>query len=150
VKRLAVLLLLLLLAIAATATLAGARRAHPALFHSVEVRKSKIGKILENSAGSILFEFTRDKPKQDKCVTIKGCAAVWAPQPAEAATLSAGPGAKRSLLSSIPDPAGGRQLTYAGHPLYLYLARPTSTRYVGVSQFGGHWYAINATGNAVK
>jgi predicted lipoprotein with Yx(FWY)xxD motif len=149
VKRLVVLLILVLGAIAGAVPLAGARRAHSSLFHSVEVRQSALGKILENSAGSVLYEFTADKPKKDRCVAIKGCTAVWTPQPAGSG-LSAGPGAKRSLLSSIAIAGGVRQLTYAGHPLYLYTPRPTGTRYVGASQFGGHWYAINAKGAAVK
>jgi predicted lipoprotein with Yx(FWY)xxD motif len=108
-----------------------------------------LGKILENSAGSILYEFTLDKPKKDSCTAIAGCSTVWVPQPAEG-TPSAGPGAKRSLISSINLSTGGKQLTYAGHPLYIYAALPTRTSYVGAKQFGGHWYALNAKGNAVK
>jgi predicted lipoprotein with Yx(FWY)xxD motif len=151
VKRSAILLLLALLsAIGVLTSPAGARRAHSAfVFHSVEVRKSKLGKILENSAGSILYEFTLDKPKKDRCAAITGCSKVWVAQPAEG-TLSAGPGAKKSLISSIKLSNGGRQLTYAGHPLYIYLALPTSTSYVGAKQFGGHWYALNAKGKPVK
>jgi predicted lipoprotein with Yx(FWY)xxD motif len=144
-----VLALVLLAGIASTTSPAGARRAHSAVFHTVEIRTTKLGKILENTGGSILYEFTLDKPKKDSCVAIKGCEAIWLPQPAEG-TLSVGPGGKRSLLSSIALSAGGRQLTYAGHPLYLYIASPKSTSYVGVKQFGGHWYAINAKGKTVK
>jgi hypothetical protein len=63
---------------------------------------------------------------------------------------SAGPGVKASLLSSIALPGGVDQVTYAGHPLYIYAAAPTLTSYVGAKQFGGKWYAINAKGHAVK
>jgi hypothetical protein len=42
--------------------------------------------------------------------------------------------------------------TYAGHPLYTYSADsgPGKTSYVGAKQFGGTWYAINASGGTVK
>lgn len=148
-KRSAVLPVLVLLAIAATTSLAGARRAHSSLFFTVELRQSKLGRILENPSRSVLYEFTGDRHGKSRCSVIKGCSAIWTPQPAESG-VSTGPGLKRSLASAIPTPQGGKQLTYAGHPLYIYLPSPTSTRYVGVSQFGGHWYAINAQGKAVK
>jgi predicted lipoprotein with Yx(FWY)xxD motif len=149
VKRTALLVALVLLAVAATASLAGARRAHSSLFFTVEVHQTKLGKILENPSRSVLYEFTGDRPRKSRCAVIKGCSTIWVAQPV-VGTPSAGPGLKRSLVSSIPASGGVRQLTYAGHPLYLYIPNPTSTRYVGVSQFGGHWYAINARGNAVK
>jgi len=149
VKRSALLLLMALFTLAAMASLAGARRAHSSLFFSVEVHKTKLGNILENPSRSILYEFTGDSPKHSRCATIKGCSAIWTAQPI-AGGVSTGPGVKRSLASTIPTSEGGKQLTYAGHPLYIYIPDPTSTRYVGVSQFGGHWYAINAKGKAVK
>ncbi|MFI4993711.1 MAG: hypothetical protein ACHQCH_08880 [Solirubrobacterales bacterium] len=54
-------------------------------------------------------------------------------------------------MSSIRS-AGGKQVTYAGHPLYTYSgdSGPGETSYVGEKQFGGTWYAINASGHTVK
>jgi predicted lipoprotein with Yx(FWY)xxD motif len=59
---------------------------------------------------------------------------------------------KASSLSTIKLPGGASQVTYAGHPLYLYSgdSGPGETDYVGVSAFGGDWDAINAAGHAVK
>jgi predicted lipoprotein with Yx(FWY)xxD motif len=47
---------------------------------------------------------------------------------------------------------GGKQVTYAGHPLYTYSgdSGPGQTSYVGAKSFGGTWYAINASGGTVK
>jgi predicted lipoprotein with Yx(FWY)xxD motif len=153
VKRILVLLVgVMLLATAALApasTPAASPRAHGALFHSVEVRRTKLGKILVNSAGSILFEFTKDHPKTDTCVKVTGCSAVWLALPAEGKP-SAGPGVRAALLSSTKLPEGGSQVTYAGHPLYIYEPAPKLTSYVGAKQFGGSWYALNAKGQAVK
>ena len=149
-KRISTLLVVSLLAAASLSTLAGARpAAHSSLFHTVEVRKTKVGKILVNAAGTILYEFTKDHPKKNTCVKISGCSAIWAALPVQGKP-SAGPGVKASLLSTITVPGVGTQVTYAGHPLYIYVAAPTSTSYVGVSQFGGNWYAVNGKGQAVK
>ena len=49
-------------------------------------------------------------------------------------------------------PGGKTQVTYAGHPLYLYSgdSGPGETSYVGESMFSGRWYALNASGGAVR
>lgn len=153
-KRICILLVAVLFAAAATASaLAGTRHAtasaRPALFHTVELRKTKLGKILVNSAGSILYEFSKDRTKQDTCVKISGCSEIWTPMPVTGKP-SAGAGVRASKLSSIALPEGGNQVTYAGHPLYIYTAAPTDISYVGVQQFGGKWYALNAKGKVVK
>jgi predicted lipoprotein with Yx(FWY)xxD motif len=154
VKRTRTLLAFTLASLAGLSALAGARSAlppaRPALFSTVELRKTPLGKILVNSAGSILFEFSKDHPKQDACAKISGCLSIWAAMPVQGKP-SAGPGLRASLLSSISLPGGGgSQVTYAGHPLYVYTAAPTLTSYVGAKQFGGSWYALNAKGHVVK
>jgi hypothetical protein len=63
----------------------------------------------------------------------------------------AGPGVKRSLLGTIK--LGRKtQVTYAGHPLYTYVAdtHPAQTSYVNILQFNGRWPALNAAGKEVK
>jgi predicted lipoprotein with Yx(FWY)xxD motif len=64
----------------------------------------------------------------------------------------AGPGVKPGLLGTITLTSGKKQVTYAGHPLYTYIADagPGSTFYVNVAQFGGNWPALNAAGKEVK
>lgn len=149
-KRTCILLVGILLAAATASTVAGAHpSARSSLFHTVELRKTKLGKILVNPAGSILYEFTSDHPKKDTCVNISGCSAIWLALPVQGKP-SAGAGVRASLLSSITLPGGGTQVTYAGHPLYIYEAAPTLISYVGAKQFGGKWYAVNAKGQAVK
>jgi predicted lipoprotein with Yx(FWY)xxD motif len=154
VKRTCIFLAgILLLAGASASALANTHNpsspAQAALFHTVELRNTKLGKVLVNSAGSILYEFTSDHPKQDTCVKHSGCSEVWPAFPAQGKP-SAGPGVHASLLSTIRLANGESQVTYAGHPLYIYANAPTSTSYVGAKQFGGTWYALNAKGQAVK
>ena len=47
---------------------------------------------------------------------------------------------------------GVKQVTYAGHPLYVYSgdSGPHQTDYVGQVQFGGAWYAIGPGGHDVR
>ncbi len=139
-------------ALALVGTTLGASASTPAraaLFHTVELRNTSLGKVLVNASGSILYEFSRDPAKKDTCVKISGCSEIWPAMPVQGRP-SAGSGVSAALLSTISLPGGVRQVTYAGHPLYIYAAAPTSTSYVGAKQFGGTWYALNAKGHAVK
>ncbi len=95
-------------------------------------------------------EFTHDRVGEDSCAKIHNCPRFWPALQSGGAPV-AGAGVNGALLSTITLAGGAKQVTYAGHPLYLYSEdSPGSTAYVGVSQFGGHWYALNAAGHAVK
>jgi predicted lipoprotein with Yx(FWY)xxD motif len=113
---------------------------------TVQLRHTSLGSILVSSSGRTLYEFTRDHANKNSCTAIRGCSQAW-PSLRAGGRPTAGSGVKASLLST----AGG-QVTYAGHPLYLYSgdSGPGKTSYVGVKQFGGAWYALNASGGAVK
>jgi predicted lipoprotein with Yx(FWY)xxD motif len=116
----------------------------------VELAHRSIGAILTSSSGLTLYEFTRDRANEDSCVKLNGCAGVWPALESSGRPL-AGAGVKSSLLSSISIAGGARQVTYEGHALYTYSGdSPGSTSYVGVDEFGGHWYALSASGHAVR
>jgi predicted lipoprotein with Yx(FWY)xxD motif len=129
----------------------GAPGAHVARRAKLQLRQTNLGKILVNSSGFTLYEFTRDSHKKNRCVRISGCSGVW-PALSTSGKPTAGPGVKTSLISTIKLPGGATQVTYAGHPLYTYSADfgPGQTSYVGVTQFGGKWYALSAAGHSVK
>jgi predicted lipoprotein with Yx(FWY)xxD motif len=102
------------------------------------------------SSGFTLYEFTRDHGSANSCVKIRECPQVW-PALETTGAPTAGPGVRGSMLSSIRIPGGARQVTYAGHPLYRYSADSRgATDYVGARAFGGNWYALDASGRAVK
>ena len=132
-------------AVSAGATVTSSRAA------KVQVRHTALGSILTNGRGFTLYVFTRDSRKHDSCMGIKNCARVW-PVLMTSGASAAGPGVSRSRLGTIKLANGARQVTYAGHPLYTYVGDggPGQTEYVGFSQFGGRWYAINAAGRIVK
>jgi predicted lipoprotein with Yx(FWY)xxD motif len=157
VKRINLLLVsVLLVALAATASsIAIARSGMPfaraALFHTVELRKTKLGKILVTSSGFTLYAFSKDSRGKDACAKIKGCLEAWPAKEAQGKP-SGGAGIRGSLLSTVKLPTGVTQVAYAGHPLYIYAgdSGPGQTAYVGAKQFGGTWTAINAAGHLVK
>jgi predicted lipoprotein with Yx(FWY)xxD motif len=145
-----------LLAIAASAFViasaqAGVPNAHAARVVEVELHHTSLGEILTTSSGFTLYEFTRDRAGSDSCAKVSGCLRVW-PALQSSGKPKAGSGVRASLLSTIKLSAGVSQVTYAGHPLYLYSSdtKPGETSYVGVSEFGGWWYALNAAGGAVR
>ncbi|HET6866706.1 MAG TPA: hypothetical protein VFH80_12385 [Solirubrobacteraceae bacterium] len=127
-----------------------ATSAHAARAAKLQLRHTALGSVLVNRGGHTVFVFTRDSRNHDKCTAIAGCTGIW-PMVTTSGTPTLGPGVKRSLVGTIKV-GGARQVTYAGHPLYTYIgdAGPGDTSYVGQSQFGGKWFALNAAGQTVK
>ena len=117
----------------------------------IALRKTSIGTILVNGSGHTLYAFSKDAPNKDACVKIAGCIQIW-PAVTTTGRPVAGPGVKASLLGTIAYKGSLKQVTYAGHPLYTYVADdgPGSTDYVGESQSGGTWPALNAAGHEVN
>jgi predicted lipoprotein with Yx(FWY)xxD motif len=141
--------LLAALAIAASvpAALAGARVSRAEL----KLRKTSAGTILVDGRGFTLYAFTKDRRNHDACASIPNCLRVWPAMTVAAGRPIAGPGVRRSLIGTIMV-RGKRQVTYAGHPLYGYIAdtAPGQTYYINILQFGGRWPALNAAGHEVK
>ena len=110
-----------------------------------------VGTILVNSQGHALYIFEPDNHSKVTCVG--ACASVWPPVKLAAAAKAAGAaGVKASLLGSDPDPSGGRVVTYAGWPLYTYVAdsSPGSASGQALNANGGLWYVISPSGAVIK
>lgn len=129
----------------------GISTAHASRAAKVELRRTSLGPILTTASGSTLYEFTRDRGSENSCVKIRGCSQAW-PALETSGQPTAGSGVNASLLSTIRLSGGVKQVTYAGHALYLFSgdSQPGATSYVGEEAFGGTWYAINALGHTVK
>ena len=81
------------------------------------------------------------------------CAAVWPPLKVEAGQKASSSGqVKSSLLGSDSGPEGGEVVTYAGWPLYTYVAdtSPGTATGQGVNLNGGYWYAIAPSGKVIE
>jgi predicted lipoprotein with Yx(FWY)xxD motif len=95
--------------------------------------------------------FVPDKKAKVTCVG--ACAALWPPVKLAGGEKAAAAGeAKSSLLSSDPDPEGGRVVTYAGWPLYTYAADSGAgtANGQGVNANGGLWYVISPSGQVIE
>ena len=109
----------------------------------------KLGTILVDAKGFVLYIFVPDKHKK---VTCKGtCAAIWPPLKVSGKE-TAGGAAKASLLGADKNPAGGKVVTYAHWPLYTYVAdtKPGEASGQATNLNGGLWYVISPGGKVIK
>ena len=113
----------------------------------VTLHKTKIGNVLATSSGRTLYLFMKDKNGKSACYG--QCATYWPPLMKKGA-LRAGAGVKASLLGTTKRKNGKAQVTYKGHPLYLFKLDHAAGQIAGQRQnfFGGKWYAVSASGAA--
>jgi predicted lipoprotein with Yx(FWY)xxD motif len=110
-----------------------------------------LGTVLVDSQGKTLYQFVPDAGKHVTCTG--SCASVWPPvMLAAGGKLGASGGVKASLLGSDPNPSGGRVVTYAGWPLYTYVADGSPGSHAGqaINVNGGLWYVMTPSGKAIK
>lgn len=131
-----------------TSTTTGSQATSTASGVALSTRAIKgLGTVLVNGAGRTLYTFAPDKASKVTCTG--GCAAVWPPLKIPAGQKpSVSGGVQASLVSSLPDPAGGRVVTYKGWPLYLYQVDQIAgaDHGQGLDSAGGVWYAIEPSG----
>ncbi len=109
-----------------------------------------LGTVLVNGQGRTLYTFVPDKANKVTCTG--SCAVVWPPLKIGAGQKpSVSGGVKASMVSSLPDPAGGRVVTYNGWPLYLYQVDQIAGTDHGqaLNSSGGLWYAILPSGTQI-
>lgn len=112
---------------------------------AIEVATTRLGKVLVDSDGRTLYLFLADKGATSVCYG--QCAAVWPPVLTTRAP-QAGAGVIASLLGTTRRSDGTLEVTYSGHPLYLFISdtKPGDVTGQGVDGFGGPWYVIAPTG----
>jgi predicted lipoprotein with Yx(FWY)xxD motif len=115
---------------------------------TVAVANSGLGQVLVNAQGRTLYLFQKDSGTTSACSG--ACATAWPPllvsgQP------TAGSGANAALLGTSQRSDGGTQVTYNGHPVYLFTQdqKPGDTNGQGVNAFGASWFALTPAGNQV-
>jgi predicted lipoprotein with Yx(FWY)xxD motif len=134
----------------ALAVPSGARPAASQATSTLTVRNSPYGRVLFDGRGKALYAFTRD-PKGGKSRCYGACATAW-PVYFAKGTLRAGKGVQRRLLGMTVRRDGKRQVTYAGRPLYYYVGdrSPGQIRCQNVTEFGGTWLVVRASGALVR
>jgi predicted lipoprotein with Yx(FWY)xxD motif len=115
----------------------------------VALRTTALGSILVNASGRTLYLFDKDKRARSACYG--GCAAYWPPL-LSSAKPRAGKGVRASLLGLTRRADGKRQVTYAGHPLYLFFTdtKAGQTTGQGRTDFGAAWEAVTANGRGIE
>ena len=115
---------------------------------TVGVANENVGKILVDSQRRTLYLFERDSGKTSTCTG--ACAAEWPPLLASAKP-TVGSGANASLVATSGRTDGKQQVTYNGHPLYLFSAdqKAGDTNGQGVNAFGGLWYVLSSSGDEI-
>ena len=124
----------------AAATSAGS--VAPALGVSVDVKAGPLGKYLTDSAGKTLYIFTPDTSSASTCYGT--CVANW-PAFVTNGAPQAGAGATASMLGTSPRTDGTTQVTYNGHPLYMFKGVKSAGDTSGQGK-AGTWFMVSASG----
>ena len=116
---------------------------------TVGVANSSLGKILVDSQGRTLYLFQKDSGTTSACSG--ACASDWPPLLANGKP-TAGSGASGSIVETSTRSDGNPQVTYNGHPLYLYQGdqKPGDTNGQGLTAFGAAWFALSPAGTQVS
>jgi predicted lipoprotein with Yx(FWY)xxD motif len=114
----------------------------------VQLRRGPLGRYLVDGRGRALYLFEKDRRGRSAC--FGSCASVWPPLRA-AGRVAHGAGVNTGRLGTVARRDGGRQVTYAGHPLYRYAGdrRAGQTSGQGLNQFGAKWYVLAASGRKI-
>ena len=109
---------------------------------------SALGRIIVDSRGHTLYLFEKDRRGASACSG--ACLVYWPPLLTSGAPTTT-KGARPSLLGSIRRADGTRQVTYAGHPLYLFSGdtRRGQTNGEGLKDFGAGWYVLMPSGKKI-
>jgi predicted lipoprotein with Yx(FWY)xxD motif len=115
---------------------------------TVGVANENPGNILVDSQGRTLYLFRRDSGTKSACTG--ACAIAWPPLRATGKPTVGG-GVTASIVATSARSDGKPQVTYNGHPLYLFSGdqKPSDTNGEGVNAFGGLWYALSSAGNQI-
>jgi predicted lipoprotein with Yx(FWY)xxD motif len=115
---------------------------------TVGIANVGLGKILVNSQGRTLYLFKHDSSTTSTC--FGACAVNWPPLRASGKP-TLGSGANASLAGTTKRSDGKPQVTYNGHPLYLFSGdnKAGDTNGEGINAFGGLWYAVSPAGNQI-
>jgi predicted lipoprotein with Yx(FWY)xxD motif len=115
---------------------------------TIGVASNSLGDILVNSQGRTLYLFAKDTGSTSTCSG--ACAVNWPPLRANGEP-AIGSGVTRSLVGVSKRPDGVSQVTYNGHPVYLFKADTSAGQTGGeaINAFGAAWYVLSAAGSAI-
>jgi predicted lipoprotein with Yx(FWY)xxD motif len=117
---------------------------HPATVGTAS--EGDLGTILVDSQGRTLYLFEKDSGTNSAC--FGACASAWPPL-RDTGKPTVGGGLTAELVGTTSRSDGMPQVTYNGHPLYLFAGdeKPGDTEGQGSTAFGGAWLALNPSGD---
>jgi predicted lipoprotein with Yx(FWY)xxD motif len=112
--------------------------------------------VVVDSEGMTVYEFRRDDPmlyRFDQApvpTCYRECSVIWVPLLTDDPPKATG-GADADMLGTVRRKDGGVQVTYAGHPLYLYAGdrQPGQMNGQDADSFGARWHAVEGDGQAL-
>jgi predicted lipoprotein with Yx(FWY)xxD motif len=106
---------------------------------------SSLGTILVDGSGRTLYMFAKDTGPSSSCSG--ACASNWPPLTTTVAP-KAGSGVAGSSIKTVRRSDGKMQVTFDGHPLYLFTGDKAAgdVNGQGVDAFGAKWYALTPAG----
>ena len=116
---------------------------------TAHVATTDLGDILVDDKGMTLYLFEKDTNGTSSCDA--ACASEWPPLTVTGSPAPGG-GVDDAKLATVSRPGGSLQVTYNGHPLYLYSGdtKPGDTAGEASQAFGAEWYAVSGSGDPVE
>jgi predicted lipoprotein with Yx(FWY)xxD motif len=110
--------------------------------------KTSLGSVVGSIAGIVAYTDSAESSKHFVC-TSASCTATWQPWVTDGVDVVAAAGVQQSLIGTVKRPDGSVQMTYGGHPLYLY-AHTQHAVQANAEGAGGVWYVVGTDGNIIK
>ena len=116
---------------------------------TISTAATDLGDILVDDKGMTLYLFEKDTSGTNTCDA--ACASAWPPL-AVTGSPTPGGGVDETKLATVSRPDGSLQVTYNGHPLYLFSGdtKPGDTSGEATQAFGAEWYAVSGSGDPVE
>jgi len=108
-----------------------------------------VGRYLTDAKGRAVYMFVIDGKDSSACVG--ACAAAWPPLSADSGA-SADPTVRSELIGRISRSDDRQQTTYNRMPVYYYEddEQPGDIKGQGKNEFGGLWYLVAPSGDAIR
>jgi predicted lipoprotein with Yx(FWY)xxD motif len=116
---------------------------------TIGMARTSLGNVLIDSRGRTVYLFKADKGTRSACSG--ACAAAWPPLRASGKP-AVGRGVKPSLVGTTARSDGKPQVTYNGHPLYLYSGdqKPGDVNGQAINAFGAQWFVLTPGGTQIS
>jgi predicted lipoprotein with Yx(FWY)xxD motif len=115
---------------------------------TIGMASTSLGNVLVDSQGRTVYLFQKDSGTKSAC--FGACAAAWPPV-RTSGKPTVGSGLTASKVATTPRSDGKQQVTYNGHPLYLFQNDQSAgdANGQGVNAFGAAWYVMSPAGDAI-